>query len=319
MVWCMKTKCLLVLLFLFCALSPPLAAVTYSPRLEQSTWTVESSIFDCTLTHDIPYYGQAIFRHQAGEKQVFFLKADSPRMRSGRASLQAESPNWHPREPRQALGYVDVSQGHQPIRLEEATSKRLLSLLFEGMQPVFTRRSWYADNESVQVKLSTVNFRPAYQQFLGCVAKLLPVNYEQISRTAVYFQVGRDALRDSERQKLENIAIYAKADPDVISYVIDGHTDSTGDRGDNLLLSEQRAKAVADYLIAKGVPAAKVTVRWHGERYPVATNRSVSGRAKNRRVTIRLDKDQPGELNENAARLVSGTGTGGGATAANND
>jgi outer membrane protein OmpA-like peptidoglycan-associated protein len=47
---------------------------------------------------------------------------------------------------------------------------------------------------------------------------------------------------------------------------------------------------VSEYLSLKGVPKDKITTRWHGERYQVETNRTRKGRAKNRRVTIRLEK-----------------------------
>jgi OOP family OmpA-OmpF porin len=68
---------------------------------------------------------------------------------------------------------------------------------------------------------------------------------------------------------------------------IAGHTDSQGDDGYNQGLSERRAQAVADYLIAHGANAANITVKGYGESQPVADNGTKEGRAANRRVELR--------------------------------
>lgn len=74
--------------------------------------------------------------------------------------------------------------------------------------------------------------------------------------------------------------------PDV-KVEIAGHTDSHGDAGCNLKLSERRAKAVEDYLIAHGANDANVTIKGYGESQPVADNDTEAGRAANRRVELR--------------------------------
>lgn len=71
-----------------------------------------------------------------------------------------------------------------------------------------------------------------------------------------------------------------------------GHTDSSGSDALNNPLSLDRAEAVRDYLIAHGVPAARVQVEGRGEREPVADNATAEGRARNRRVEIFLREPQ---------------------------
>lgn len=66
-----------------------------------------------------------------------------------------------------------------------------------------------------------------------------------------------------------------------------GHTDSVGNDDYNMGLSERRAQAVADYLIANGADAANITVKGYGETDPVADNGTEEGRAANRRVELR--------------------------------
>lgn len=69
---------------------------------------------------------------------------------------------------------------------------------------------------------------------------------------------------------------------------VDGYTDSIGTQKYNLKLSQRRAEAVAHYLEQKGVPAAALKVTGHGKHHPVASNKTAAGRAKNRRVEVRV-------------------------------
>ena len=69
---------------------------------------------------------------------------------------------------------------------------------------------------------------------------------------------------------------------------ISGHTDSIGSDAANQTLSERRANAVSSYLVGQGVQRERLEVVGMGERYPVASNDTDSGRALNRRVEIRL-------------------------------
>jgi sodium-type flagellar protein MotY len=73
--------------------------------------------------------------------------------------------------------------------------------------------------------------------------------------------------------------------------VIDGHTDSVGREGYNWDLSRRRAEAVRAVLIQSGVPEDQVVLRYHGESLPIAPNSLKSGRDRNRRVTLRLERE----------------------------
>ncbi len=71
------------------------------------------------------------------------------------------------------------------------------------------------------------------------------------------------------------------------SYIdVVGHTDASGETGYNQQLSESRARAVADYLISRGVNPARVAAYGQGESQPVASNDTESGRQANRRVEL---------------------------------
>jgi outer membrane protein OmpA-like peptidoglycan-associated protein len=74
------------------------------------------------------------------------------------------------------------------------------------------------------------------------------------------------------------------------SILIEGHTDSTGNEDYNVKLSKKRAEAVGEYLIKNGISAERLSYEGFGSRYPVDTNDTPEGRAKNRRVEFILIK-----------------------------
>lgn len=69
---------------------------------------------------------------------------------------------------------------------------------------------------------------------------------------------------------------------------ISGHTDDVGSDKDNLLLSENRAKAVVDYLQQKGIAASRLQAKGYGETKPIADNSTEEGKALNRRTEVKI-------------------------------
>lgn len=73
-----------------------------------------------------------------------------------------------------------------------------------------------------------------------------------------------------------------------VKILISGHTDNTGNAATNLKLSEQRAKAVADYLVTKGIDAKRISYKGFGSTHPVANNNTEEGKAANRRTEFKV-------------------------------
>ena len=69
---------------------------------------------------------------------------------------------------------------------------------------------------------------------------------------------------------------------------IGGHTDDVGDAKTNRTLSKNRAKAVMEYLIAKGIAKERLNSKGYGEENPVADNSTEEGRAQNRRTEVKV-------------------------------
>lgn len=71
---------------------------------------------------------------------------------------------------------------------------------------------------------------------------------------------------------------------------VEGHTDNVGGSGNNQTLSRARARKIRSYLVANGISKSRISIEGYGEDSPVADNDSEEGRAKNRRVEIKLVK-----------------------------
>lgn len=107
----------------------------------------------------------------------------------------------------------------------------------------------------------------------------------------VLFETDRAELKPGATLKLDELAAVLKRNQSA-EVDIEGHTDATGTRAYNLELSQRRAEAVRDYLIARGVPAERIAARGLGPDYPVASNGDQAGRTQNRRVDIVIQSDQ---------------------------
>jgi outer membrane protein OmpA-like peptidoglycan-associated protein len=102
----------------------------------------------------------------------------------------------------------------------------------------------------------------------------------------VTFATGRAVLTPDAMTILDRVAASLVESKDV-NVEVQGHTDNTGSRALNTRLSGQRAAAVRDYLVQKGVPASRLTARGMGPDAPRAPNNTTEGRALNRRVELR--------------------------------
>lgn len=159
-------------------------AASYGAGIENSQWYLAESVFECSLVHQVPGYGKAVFRRRAGENLSFFLESESPMMRPGRGQLVVEAPVWRPGVAPRPVGAVTVSEGNRPIHLDSRQAMVLVQGLLEGMRPTVTQASWY-DNSPVRVQISNINFSGQFQQYHACTANLLPVNIDQIRRSKI--------------------------------------------------------------------------------------------------------------------------------------
>jgi outer membrane protein OmpA-like peptidoglycan-associated protein len=106
----------------------------------------------------------------------------------------------------------------------------------------------------------------------------------------VLFESGQAELRESAHASLVEVVDLLQSEPDKLIR-IEGHTDSVGAAEINLSLSEQRAESVRAALVGLGVDTSRVTVIGLGEDFPIDSNDTAGGRARNRRVDVILLDD----------------------------
>lgn len=111
----------------------------------------------------------------------------------------------------------------------------------------------------------------------------------QVVLKNIFFETGKFDLKKESESELENLFDLLTENPS-LTIQINGHTDNVGKPADNLILSNNRSKAVVNYLIRKGINAQRLIAKGFGETQPIADNNTEEGRAKNRRTAVQVIK-----------------------------
>jgi OmpA-OmpF porin, OOP family len=132
-------------------------------------------------------------------------------------------------------------------------------------------------------------------------------NYRPVVETAVHFGFNKDNLTKDAKDAIDQLAASVATTKGYI-ITVEGATDSIGSSDYNYDLSQRRANAVIQYLAAeKSVPAYKIYLIGLGKDKPVDSNKTADGRAKNRRVDIRLMTNTGAGATPAQAPAASGT------------
>ncbi|MFC4723050.1 OmpA family protein [Geojedonia litorea] len=115
------------------------------------------------------------------------------------------------------------------------------------------------------------------------------VTFDETS--GVYFATDKYNINPTSQATLNKLAGVFIEYPDTNILVV-GHTDSVGSEEYNMSLSKNRAYAVTNYLINKGLSSGRFTTNWFGETQPMYDNSTAEGRAKNRRVNVAILPNQ---------------------------
>lgn len=110
----------------------------------------------------------------------------------------------------------------------------------------------------------------------------------------VLFETGVSELRGGTTDSLDRLAAFLTR-YDTRTVLIEGHTDSVGNEGSNLSLSQRRADSVQDYLLNQGISASRLTATGRGQSSPIASNDSATGRQQNRRVEVIISNEDENE------------------------
>ena len=103
----------------------------------------------------------------------------------------------------------------------------------------------------------------------------------------IFFDVNKFELKTDSQVELDKLIQLLTENPN-LKIEISGHTDNAGKPADNLLLSNNRAKAVVTYLVSKNIAAQRLSSKGYGETKPIADNKTEAGKALNRRTEMKV-------------------------------
>ncbi len=255
-------------------------AQTYIAPFSDSKWNAASGDFACSLTHEIPGFGSARLGRKAGTGEILELNAKSQVLGSDVFKVEAVAPAWRSDITPKTLGQAQAN--NQSLNVSGAQIGAITDALEQGTNVIFS-------GNTLRAGLEARNFGPAFATYKKCVKNLIPYTFKQLSHTVLGYEVDADELSSRSKIELDKIVRYVKADKQVLGLIVDAHSDklSKPEQGD--ALSKREAEWVTTYLVEKGIPAEQITTRWHGDKFPIADNKTKAGQAKNRRVTVRLE------------------------------
>ncbi|MBL7937157.1 MAG: PD40 domain-containing protein, partial [Bacteroidia bacterium] len=141
---------------------------------------------------------------------------------------------------------------------------------------------FYSDNFSLKDKVA--DYSKPYQLQIP----LQPIDTGIIELKNIFFDVNKWDLKAESKAELQKIISFLKANP-TLKVEFSGHTDNSGDKAFNKTLSNNRAKAIYDYVIEKGpIPATNLSYKGYGDTKPKAPNDTPENKAKNRRTELKI-------------------------------
>ncbi|MBO7492898.1 MAG: OmpA family protein [Bacteroidales bacterium] len=144
-----------------------------------------------------------------------------------------------------------------------------------------------AKEEPKEDKLIEYKSKECYsiEEMKAFITLNMPIDDKRICMFDLKFEFASAVLKKESESQLDKFVELYQSFPNM-QLQITGHTDNVGSEEYNQKLSEERAQSVYDYFLKKGIPSSKMTVKGFGLKYPIATNETEEGRAKNRRVEV---------------------------------
>ncbi len=117
---------------------------------------------------------------------------------------------------------------------------------------------------------------------------LAPLKKDQvIILNNIFFKRRTAELKEESFPELSRFISFLKTNKKII-IEISGHTDNRGKFEDNMKLSKNRAQAITDYVVKKGIKADRIIVKGYGQKFPIGFNSDKEGRARNNRIEFKI-------------------------------
>ncbi|EGR4672205.1 MotY family protein [Vibrio parahaemolyticus] len=277
--------------------NPALSGEVLTVPMDISSWSFSGNKFECNLVHSKVSMGKFYFRSEPNNKISFISDIRGEGKEWQGVTLISQNAPWGKELYRKIESSLTVTKPSRrfvfrkgaPSLMKAIAGGSWITLVLEGKDA----------SALSEVRIPTIQIQKALGEFNACRERLPKLSFSQARDIVLPFQFGQKTLNATQQQTLAALYSYLSVDDRVTKVLIDGHTDNVGPRLTNLSVSRLRAQQVADALIAHGVNPNIIEVRSHGDRYPVANNNTAAGQAKNRRVTLRLVRDNERTIEKN--------------------
>jgi outer membrane protein OmpA-like peptidoglycan-associated protein len=255
--------------------------------MDISKWEYKGDQFSCLLNQNIKNFGEVSFVAEPDHTLRFEIS-------SFRFPLSVEQarvfllPSPYQNRQQKTLVTQQASIKNQKVIFSQSVS---------GLVAAVARGAWIqvavdSAGQPLSLRIPAVNINEPMTRFNQCRAALPEMSFKQARDTELHYQLGQRTVTAEQKSLLLKLAHYLRLDNKVTHVLVDGHTDNVGSSIGNIQISRVRADDVASILEAAGVRSGLIEVRAHGARYPVASNETKQGQARNRRVTIRVIRSE---------------------------
>lgn len=176
-----------------------------------------------------------------------------------------------------------------------ALQKDIVQEVFDGESEVFwglTSATGGSSNEH-KVCFQKINFKPASATANSVFKKIETALLEnEIAQLTTQFPTGQTMPTQASFKELDELAALMQKQPDMFLNIY-GYTDNLGKSKNNLRLSQKRAEAIVNYLSKQGISKERLLAKGLGDTHPIASNDTLEGRKKNRRIEVYLYKPYP--------------------------
>lgn len=256
--------------------------------MDMVNWAYKGGYSSCKLEYYSPEYGKFYFLSNKKDDLSFVTELDKRFEPLRTTALFSMAAPWFYDDNLQLISDVSVIKNNKitfyydiEILLNAVASGDWFKLMLGGSNT----------SASFEYVIPAVHLQEGLSKFKRCRDALPEMSFAEARDVFIYFVSGQRVLTAVQRKQIKSLHSYLDVDPHISKVLIDGYTDSEGGALVNLTISRQRAQLVAGELIKLGVSDEMIEIRAHGSRYPVTSNKTKAGRAKNRRVTIRLVRD----------------------------
>lgn len=253
--------------------------------MDVSFWVYKEEPTACNLIHAEVPQGKFYFRSETSNQVTFEYELANTLNVWKTAELSLLDPPWSEQHK-----VTEMSQGYKRAASHFLFRDHISETLKSVEQGKWLQLSLHDSSRSklLDIIVPTIRAQSPIAEFFECKNRLPSMTYSDAKDTFIYYRSGQKSLSKGQRAQLSALAEYIHWDTLVTKVLIDGYTDSVGSRLGNIQISKERAEEVAQYLDKLGIGKENMQIRAHGSRYPMMTNDTEKGRSKNRRVMIRI-------------------------------